>query len=475
MNDLRLPDFSRANVVVVGDVMLDRYLDGGCSRISPEAPVPVVQVLRQEDRLGGAANTALNLASLGAKTKLLGITGQDEDGDRVDTLLDLAGVSSSLQRVKSAATITKLRILSLHQQLLRVDFEDPFPPSSRDLVRMELAKALDGVQAVVFSDYGKGTLSEISNLIADCIALDKIIVVDPKGTDFERYRGATIITPNYSEFTAVVGDCESDEEIESKGRDLVLRYDFSAVLVTRSEKGMTLIPRDGDALHLGTHAKEVYDITGAGDTVVAAMSASLASGLSLNDSVRLGNIAAGIVVGKVGTSAVDVAEMNVALDKEKGPQFIGLSDINFVLEQVRMSRDRDESIVMTTGSFDILHHGHVDYLKRAKALGDRLLIAIKDDVSIEKLNGNARPLNDVTTRAIMLSALEYVDWVVVFPEDTPENVISKVLPDFLVKGRDYAQERVAGGEIVEANGGQVIIMDYLEGYSTTSLINKIRG
>lgn len=474
-SDLRLPDFSKVSVLVVGDVMLDRYLDGFCSRLSPEAPVPVVQVAQQEDRLGGAANTALNLANLGVNTKLLGIIGVDEAGDSVEALLDLGGVKSNLQRVKNAATITKLRILSLHQQLLRVDFEDPFPPSSADSMRIELAKMLDGVNTVVFSDYAKGTLAGISNLIADCVALDKIVVVDPKGSDFERYRGATIITPNYSEFTAIVGECESDEEIESKGRDLISKYDFGSVLVTRGGEGMTLIPRHGNTLHLRTNAKEVYDITGAGDTVVAVMSASLASGLSLNHSVRLGNIGAGIVVGKVGTSVVNIAEMKVLVDKEKDPQIIGLCDAEVALEQLRMSRERGESIVMTNGCFDILHPGHVHYLNKARALGDRLFIALNDDASVRKLKGHGRPINHLTARAAMLSALECVDWVVSFPEDTPANLISKVIPDILVKGGDYTPEQIAGAEVVQASGGEVVIIDFLEGYSTSALIERIRG
>lgn len=474
-NDLRLPDFSKVSVVVVGDVMLDRYIDGFCTRISPEAPVPIVQVAQQEDRLGGAGNTALNLANLGVNTNILGIIGADEAGDSVEVLLDLGRVKSNLQRVQNAATITKLRILSLHQQLLRVDFEDPFPPSITDSMRIELAKVLDDVNTVVFSDYAKGTLAGISKLIADCVALDKIVVVDPKGSDFERYRGATIITPNYSEFTAVVGECESNEEIESKGRDLISKYDFGSVLVTRGDKGMTLIPRDGNALHLQTNAKEVYDITGAGDTVVAAMSASLASGLSLNHSVRLGNLAAGIVVGKVGTSVVNIEEMKILVDKEKDSQIIGLCDAEVALEQVRASRERGESIVMTNGCFDILHPGHVDYLNKAKALGDRLFIALNDDASVRNLKGYGRPINHLTARAAVLSALECVDWVVSFPEDNPVNLISNVIPDILVKGGDYTPEQIAGAELVQASGGEVVIIDFLEGYSTSALIERIRG
>lgn len=474
-DDLRLPDFSKISVVVVGDVMLDRYLDGLCSRISPEAPVPVVKVLQQEDRLGGAANTALNLANLGVKTGILGIIGEDDAGDSVEALLDLGGVQSNLLQVKNAATITKLRILSLHQQLLRVDFEDPFPTSSASSMGIELAKMLEGVNAVVFSDYAKGTLAGISNLIADCLALDKIVVVDPKGSDFERYRGATIITPNYSEFTAVVGECASDEEIELKGRDLILKYDFDSVLVTRGDKGMTLIPRDDNSLHLTTNAKDVYDITGAGDTVVATMSACLASGLSLNDSVRLGNIAAGIVVGKVGTSVVNISEMKALVNKEKSDPIIGLCDTEVALEQVRMSRERGESIVMTNGCFDILHPGHVDYLIKAKALGDRLFIALNDDESVRKLKGHGRPVNDLKARAAVLSSLECVDWVVSFSEDTPVGLISMVVPDILVKGGDYSPEQIAGAKVVQGSGGEVVIIEFLDGYSTSTLIERIRG
>ena len=473
--DFTLPDFSKVSVVVVGDVMLDRYLDGPCSRISPEAPVPVIKVAQREDRLGGAANTALNLANLGAKTKILGIIGVDEAGDSVEALLDSGGVVSALHRFKNVTTITKLRVLSLNQQLLRVDFEDPFPSSSAAPIRIDLAKVLEDVNTVVFSDYAKGTLAEISRLIADCVALHKIVVVDPKGSDFERYRGATIITPNYSEFTAIVGECESDEEIESKGRDLISKYDFGSVLVTRGEKGMTLIPCDGNALHLSTNAQEVYDITGAGDTVVAIMSASLASGLSLDHSVRLGNIAAGIVVGKVGTSVVNIEEIKALVDKETDSHIIGLYDAEVALEQLQMSRERGETIVMTNGCFDILHPGHVDYLHKAKALGDRLFVALNDDASVKNLKGHGRPINHLKSRAAMLSALECVDWVVSFPEETPENLISKVIPDILVKGGDYTPEQIAGADIVQANGGKVVIIDFLEGHSTSAIIERIRS
>jgi len=469
------PDFSKTSVLVVGDVMLDRYLDGCISRISPEAPVPVVHVTQQEDRLGGAANTALNLASLGVDTKLLGVVGLDEAGDSVEKLLDLGGVRSNLQRVKGVRTIIKLRILSLHQQLLRVDFEDPLPPFNADLLRIELAKMLDGVNTVVFSDYAKGTLAGISNLIADCLTLDKIVVVDPKGADFELYRGATIITPNYSEFTAVVGECKSDEEIESKGRDLISKYDFESVLVTRGEEGMTLISPHDNLLHLRTSAQQVYDITGAGDTVVAVMSASLASGLPLNQAVRLGNIAAGIVVGKVGTSVVNATEMKVSVDKENDTLTTVLCGTDNAFEQVQMSRARGEKIVMTNGCFDILHPGHVDYLNKAKALGDRLFVGLNDDASVRKLKGYGRPINDSIVRRAMLTALECVDWVVSFPEDTPVNLISKVIPDILVKGGDYTPEQIAGAEVVQESGGEVVIIDFLEGHSTSALIERIRG
>ena len=310
---LNLPDFSTARLLVVGDVMLDSYWHGPTSRISPEAPVPVVRVDQEEARIGGAGNVALNAAVLGAKTQLLGLAGADATADQVEALLGERGVQCRLQRVPGSKTITKLRILSRHQQLIRLDFEDHFPSWDGDALAADFAARLAEVDAVILSDYAKGVLRRSAELVKLARAAGKQVIIDPKGTDFERYRGATLITPNLSEFEAVVGHCASEAEIEQRGAALRDSLDLDAILVTRSEKGMSLLARGHAPLHLPTRAQEVFDVTGAGDTVVATLGAAIAAGVPLPEAVALSNIAAGIVVAKLGTATVSTAELAQAL------------------------------------------------------------------------------------------------------------------------------------------------------------------
>ncbi|MDR8401751.1 D-glycero-beta-D-manno-heptose-7-phosphate kinase [Paraburkholderia sp. USG1] len=310
------PDFGCARLLVVGDVMLDWYWHGSTSRISPEAPVPVVHVQTEETRVGGAGNVALNAAALGARVRFIGVAGHDSHADRIEELLSMGGVDCFLQRVVGSKTITKLRILSRHQQMIRADFEDHFPERNGEELIAALEQRLREVDAVVLSDYAKGSLHDSKKLISAARQAGKVVVVDPKGTDFERYRGATLITPNLSEFEAVVGYCESDAAIERKAAALCDAYDLEAVLITRSEKGMTLIGRNRAPLHLTTRAREVFDVTGAGDTVVATVSAALGAGLSLEEAVVLSNVAAGIVVAKLGTATVRHSELEEALRHE---------------------------------------------------------------------------------------------------------------------------------------------------------------
>jgi D-beta-D-heptose 7-phosphate kinase/D-beta-D-heptose 1-phosphate adenosyltransferase len=311
------PDFDCARLLIVGDVMLDWYWHGSTSRISPEAPVPVVHVQTEETRVGGAGNVALNAAALGAHVRLLGLAGQDTHADRIEELLREGGVDCLLQRVAGSKTITKLRILSRHQQMIRADFEDHFPARNGDELIFAFERQLHEVDAVVLSDYAKGSLHDSKNLIAAARRAGKPVIVDPKGTDFERYRGATVITPNLSEFEAVVGKCESDATIERKASALCDTLELDAVLVTRSEKGMTLIARGQAPLHLPTRAREVFDVTGAGDTVVATLSAALGAGMPIDEAVALSNVAAGIVVAKLGTATVRRPELQQALQHDE--------------------------------------------------------------------------------------------------------------------------------------------------------------
>jgi D-beta-D-heptose 7-phosphate kinase/D-beta-D-heptose 1-phosphate adenosyltransferase len=471
---ISLPDFSRARLLVVGDVMLDRYWHGTTSRISPEAPVPVVRFDNEEDRLGGAANVAFNATLLGVRTQLLGLVGQDGAADTLEKMLTERGVLCRLQRVSGSNTIMKLRVLSRHQQLIRLDFEDYFNNWDADTLLDDFTQHLAHVDAVVLSDYAKGVLRNSIDLIAAARKAGLPVIVDPKGTDFERYRGATLITPNLDEFEALVGRCDSDPEIERRGVDLREQLDLDAVLVTRSEKGMTLLARGFAPLHLPTRAQEVFDVTGAGDTVVATLGAAIAAGMSLHGSVALANIAAGIVVAKLGTATVSPVELALAMHGGLDVCCRGISDEDELLVHIAKARVNGARVVMTNGCFDILHPGHIDYLEKARALGDRLLVAVNDDESVHRLKGAERPVNSLATRMRMLSALSCVDWVIPFSEDTPERIICKILPDILVKGGDYSVDKIVGGDCVKVAGGQVLVLDFLPGHSTTSLIDKIQ-
>ncbi|MEJ2361058.1 MAG: bifunctional D-glycero-beta-D-manno-heptose-7-phosphate kinase/D-glycero-beta-D-manno-heptose 1-phosphate adenylyltransferase HldE [Gammaproteobacteria bacterium] len=469
---LQLPDFDKAQVLVIGDLMLDRYWHGDTSRISPEAPVPVVLVQDAEERAGGSGNVALNIAALGAGISVMGYTGDDEAADALQEILEGAGVSCAFERLPGCSTVTKLRVLSRHQQLIRLDFEDGFAEQRSDLLVARAAKLMAGAGAVVLSDYGKGTLRDIPALIAAGRQQATPVLIDPKGAEFERYRGASLITPNLHEFEAVVGHCDTDQAIEEKGMNLVHQLELDALLVTRSERGMTLLRKDQPVLHLPTRAREVFDVTGAGDTVIATLAAGVAAGMELDAATALSNLAAGIVVGKLGTATVTPAELHIAMHDET-QMGRGVMDENTLLQVIKQARARGEKIVMTNGCFDILHPGHVSYLQKARRLGDRLIIAVNDDASVKRLKGEDRPINTLDRRMAVLAALECVDWVVSFSEDTPERLICTLLPDVLVKGGDYKPEDVAGGSCVIDNGGEVSILDYIEGHSTTDIIKSI--
>ncbi|MCX8601166.1 MULTISPECIES: bifunctional D-glycero-beta-D-manno-heptose-7-phosphate kinase/D-glycero-beta-D-manno-heptose 1-phosphate adenylyltransferase HldE [unclassified Gilliamella] len=469
-----LPDFNFANILVVGDIMLDRYWYGGTNRISPEAPVPVVKIDALEERPGGAANVAMNITALGGHVRLIGLTGIDEPAKILDEQLTQYHVQCDFVSVSTHPTITKLRVLSRNQQLIRIDFEEGFDNVDPSPMLERIKTALASHNVLVLSDYAKGALSSVQAMIQLANQANVPILVDPKGTDFERYRGATLLTPNMSEFEAVVGACHNEEQIIEKGYELIKRFDLKALLVTRSEKGMTLLQLDKPVYHLPTHAKEVFDVTGAGDTVIATLATALASGQSLEESCFLANAAAGVVVGKLGTSTVSQIELENAIRARKNNGF-GVMTEDELKEEVRKARLRGEKIVMTNGCFDILHAGHVSYLANARKLGDRLVVAVNSDESVKQLKGESRPINPLRQRMIVLGALESVDWVVPFVEQTPQRLISNILPDVLVKGGDYKPEDIAGGkEVIEA-GGTVEVLNFEDGCSTTNIINAIKN
>ena len=470
---LSIPDFSKTRVVVAGDVMLDQYLFGATSRISPEAPVPVVHVQNTDDRPGGAANVAVNLASLGVSTRLIGAVGNDAAADTLERLLTASGIDCDFARVSDRPTITKTRVQSRGQQLIRLDQENA--AELRDSALADtLGKAAAGAGAVVLSDYGKGALTDVRAMIALCRDAGVPVLVDPKGRDFDKYRGATLLTPNQGEFEAVAGQCASDAELVARGWQMVEDLDLTALLVTRSEKGMMLLETGNEPLFLSTQAREVYDVTGAGDTVIATLAGALASGQSFATASALANIAAGLVVRKIGVATVTPGEIQVALH-QRGQGGRGLVSRDELLVLVGEARARKERIVMTNGCFDILHAGHVAYLEEAKSLGDRLIVAVNDDDSVRRLKGESRPVNALEDRMLVLAGLAAVDWVVPFAEDTPAALIAAVLPDVLVKGGDYRPEEIAGARDVLENGGEVRVLSFRDGHSTSRIIDKLGG
>lgn len=472
---ISLPDFTSCNVLVAGDLMLDRYWTGSTNRISPEAPVPVVRIADSDERLGGAANVALNLAKLGCHVSLHGIVGEDEAAQTLTTLAAEADLDCCFDRNASKATITKLRIISRHQQLIRMDFEDSYADLNKGKLLLDFDAGLDSCSAVVLSDYGKGSLSECQRMIQMASERGIPVLVDPKGEDFEKYRGATLVTPNLSEFELVAGRSDTDQDLLGKGEALRLQFGWRALLITLGERGMALIEEGQAPLVVPTQAKDVFDVTGAGDTVIATLAACIGSGTDLALATRIANLAASIVVGKLGTASTSPTELRAALKQSHGSADKGVFPEAELLTLVKRAKASGERIVMTNGCFDLLHPGHLAYLKGAAAEGDRLIIAVNTDESVSKLKGPSRPINNEQDRMQMLAGLGFVDWVCSFSEDTPQRLISEVLPDVLIKGGDYQPEEIVGYKEVTTAGGVVKVLSFVEGYSSTKLIEKIKA
>ena len=451
--------------------MLDRYMFGTTNRISPEAPVPVVHIQETDDRPGGAANVAVNLASLGVSTRLLGVVGQDAAADSLQEIMKARGIRCEFQRVDDRPTVTKTRVQSRGQQLVRLDQENASAMPGGAMTSA-LKKAIDGAGAVVLSDYGKGTLGDIAAMINLCRDADVAVLVDPKGSDYTKYRGASVITPNQAEFESVVGACTTDEELVDKAQVMIDELRLDALLITRSEKGMLLVEADASPVFLSTQAREVFDVTGAGDTVIATLAGVLASGEDLASAAALANIAAGLVVRKIGVASVTPGEINASLHQrgQGGRGLVGRSELKAMVAE---SHERNERVVMTNGCFDVLHAGHVAYLEEAKSIGDRLIVAVNDDDSVRRLKGESRPINMLEDRLLVLAGLAAVDWVVSFADDTPAELIADVLPDVLVKGGDYKPEEIAGAKSVLKNGGEVRILAYRDGQSSSRIIDKL--
>lgn len=471
---ITLPDFRRASVLVVGDVMLDRYWYGPTSRISPEAPVPVVKVDSIEERPGGSANIAMNIAALGAYSHLVGLTGIDDAACVLSERLRAMNVTCDFVAVSTHPTITKLRVLSRNQQLIRLDFEQSFENIDSALMLERIQLALPKFGILVLSDYAKGALKQVHEIVMLARSTGMLVLVDPKGTDMSRYRGATLLTPNLSEFELVAGPCKNEEELVSHGMAIIADYELSALLITRSEQGMSLLQPGKKALHFPTQAKEVYDVTGAGDTVIGVLAAALSAGNSLEEACFLANAAAGVVVGKLGTATVNSIELKNAICNRIDISFGVMSEAK-LKQAVALARQRGEKVVMTNGIFDVLHIGHVSYLANARKLGDRLIVAVNSDASTKRLKGKNRPVNALSQRMLVLAALESVDWVVPFSEDTPQRLIADVLPDLLVKGGDYQVHEIAGSKEVWANGGEVRVLNFEESSCSTNIINALKS
>lgn len=477
--------FARAHIVVIGDAMLDRYVWGKVRRISPEAPVPVVQQQRITETLGGAGNVALNLASLGCPVTVIGICGADAAAQALKALLTSKGITDEMVVDDQRPTITKTRIMAHKQQILRLDDEST-RAISREVtakIREQYLTALKQCRAVIISDYGKGMFADevfVQEIIDAARKKGLPVLVDPKGVDWQRYRGATGITPNTAELEAVAGASleENEARLIASAKQIRDRYNVAWLLVTRGAQGMCLIDPKSDSILIPAQAREVFDVSGAGDTVIATMAATLAIGMPLVEAARTANLAAGIVVGKLGTQPILASELSTALKYSNQQRFYPYSAAKMTapdaaLAKVREWRDSGSKVVFTNGCFDLLHPGHISLLYQARALGDRLVVGLNTDASIRRLKGSGRPILSEQDRAAMLSALECVDLVVHFGEDTPLQLIEAIQPDILVKGSDYSPEQVVGKEVVESYGGRVKLVDLIQGYSTTQLTRKV--
>ncbi|MDD4527672.1 MAG: D-glycero-beta-D-manno-heptose-7-phosphate kinase [Candidatus Margulisbacteria bacterium] len=462
---------AKKKILIYGDIMLDKYFTGKVSRISPEAPVPVVNVDNEHMTLGGSANVANNIAKLGNTPVLLGFIGKDKNAADLSNLSNKEGVQLEAL-VMDNPTVTKIRVIGGHQQIARLDFENPLEIDSKliGLLEKKLNNLIQNdVSVFVISDYLKGSCTaETCQMIIDkCSKLNIPVMVDPKGSDWNKYNGAYMVTPNLKEL-AQVSNAEilnTDEEIKKYALPLLNKFNIKYLLVTRSEKGMILISRD-ETINFATVAREVFDVSGAGDTVIATVSLGVALGMGIKDAVKMANIAAGIVVSKFGTTPIYKDELLTAMN-EVSSKVINRKNLLRIVEQ---EKQKSKKIVFTNGCFDILHKGHLSYLRDASKLGDVFVLGLNSDDSVKRLKGDDRPINNQQDRADVLSFLNFVDYITIFDEDTPLELIKAITPDVLVKGGDYKAEDVVGKDF----SGNVEIIPFIEGYSTTKIIDKLK-
>ena len=484
MTEDQIQDFMDAlpqlRTLVVGDLMLDEYLWGKTARISPEAPVPVVDVSQEDLRLGGAGNVVSNLRALGCQVQVCSVLGDDADGRHLLEQLERIGVDvSGAVFDADRKTSRKTRILASNQQMIRIDRESRLPLGEQIEAHLvdEIIARIDHVDVVFLSDYGKGVLTD--SVLAQVIQAGRKqgvpVVVDPKGTDYRRYRGATLLTPNRSEASEASGvKIEDSVTLSAAGEKLLELAELDALVLTRSEEGMSLFVRQGEQIDLPTRAREVFDVSGAGDTVLALIGIGLAAKLTLKEAATVANIAAGIVVGKVGTSTVNCREILQAVSEHGLPEENKVQRAIELAEILKHARNYGKKIVFTNGCFDLLHAGHVSYLQRARELGDLLVVGLNTDRSVQQLKGPERPLVSENDRAQVMAALACVNYVVLFDEETPLELIKRLRPDVLVKGADYTPDGVVGRAEVESWGGTVELIEFVQGRSTTSIVEKIR-
>jgi len=474
------PDFSRRRVIVVGDVMLDVYLWGDVERISPEAPVPVVRIQKRTRTLGGAGNVILNLAGIKCPATLLGVRGDDISGQELSETFSRNGICEDLIVSADVPTTTKTRIIGQGQQLVRLDEEDPSEISAE--LHQQIIDRFDALMpdagAVIISDYGKGmfkgTLAQ--DIIRRCRSLQIPVFVDPKGTNWKRYAGAACITPNLNEFhQAAPFDRHDRKQLEVQARRMIEQLELSNLMVTRGPQGMSIFTGDSNPLHIPAEAREVFDVSGAGDTVIAVLAAGVAAGMTVAKAAELANTAAGIVVGKIGTQPISCAELKTAVKGKKlnlSGKFCDMAEGARIISQWKAEGKR---VVFTNGCFDILHIGHIKLLHAAAEQGSKLVVGLNSDASVKRLKGESRPVMPEEDRAALLASIRCVDMVVIFDQDTPIELIRAFEPDVIVKGGDYTPETVVGHDIVEKRGGRTVIIPLVDGVSTTRVIRSMNS
>ncbi len=473
-----LDSVSKTRALVVGDLMLDEYVWGAVDRISPEAPVQVVEVKRKELRLGGAGNVINNLLTLNCQVDVVSVVGDDDDGRFLLHRLEERGVQKhGVFSQPGRVTSRKTRVFASNQQIVRIDQEtrSNISAESEEIILSYVKNGLADVDVIFLSDYQKGVLTDrVLKEVIDLGRSAKIpVLVDPKGDDYHKYRGATLLTPNRKEAQQATGIAITDEEsLLASGRKLMTELELEALVLTRSEQGMTVFSKDGE-IHLPTVAREVYDVSGAGDTVLSLFGLGMAHKWPLATSAALANLGAGIVVGKVGTSTVSAQEILAVAGLQNAGADQKITTAPLLKNVLEAERRKGRTVVFTNGCFDLLHVGHVKYLQAARQLGDLLVLGLNSDDSIKRLKGPGRPLIGQDERAHILAALNCIDYVVVFDEDTPLDLITTLRPHILVKGGDYTPEGVVGRELVESYGGRVELINFVDGKSTTNIINKI--